>query len=196
VNFSNTFAAAYPEDRRLDLDLPLVGDRLRPRADVVEEGLRRRRVLELAPIGPVIGEAVAALCRADDGSSRLHDLRGRGHPLDGLVEVLIEGEARVRREDDVERLGDQPHRGSLRRRARSAVGGVQVAAVCTDEPLLGVDDHVEREVRPRTASNASSAASSWAGTITVVRSCGSSTSSPRSPYASSILTRRCPPAGV
>jgi hypothetical protein len=50
----------------------------------------------------VLGKAVTALRRADDVSAGPHDLVGRRHPLDRLVQVLVERIARAGGEHDVE----------------------------------------------------------------------------------------------
>ncbi len=105
-------------DSRLDLDLPLVGDRRRARRDRLEQGGRRCRSRQLLAVGPVRRKAVAALGRADDRAARAHDLRRGRHALDGLVEVLVEREARVGRQHDVERARHGAHRGRAHERRR------------------------------------------------------------------------------
>ena len=75
---------------------------------------------QLAAVGAVVGEAVAALGRADDQAARLDDLGRRRHALDGLVEVLVEREAGVRRDDDVERARAPAASPSARAAAQAA----------------------------------------------------------------------------
>jgi hypothetical protein len=53
-------------DVGLDLDLPLVGRDVVGLRDLAQEAARRRARLEQPAVGPVAGEAVAALGGADD----------------------------------------------------------------------------------------------------------------------------------
>ena len=108
-------------DLRLDLDLPLVGDRPRPRGDRFEQCDGRRRGDQLAAVAPVVGEPVAALRGDHDRAAGLDDLRGRRHALDRLVEVLVEREAGVRGHDDVEGRRHGAHRGGASDLGRSTV---------------------------------------------------------------------------
>ena len=54
-------------------------------------------------------EPVAAFGGANDRATRLHDFGGGRHALDGLIQILIEREPRVGREDDVEGRLDGLH---------------------------------------------------------------------------------------
>ena len=87
--------------------------RSRARGDRVEQRGGRGGGGQLLAVGAVVGEAVAAFGRAHDRAALAHDLRGGRHALDRLVEVLVEREARVRREHDVEAA-------AARRASRSA----------------------------------------------------------------------------
>ena len=76
----------------------------------------------------------------------LDDLRRRRHPLDRLIEILIERVPGVARQDDVERRGDFAHRRLLGIRARSPVLGQQLAGEHRRDLLLTIECHVDREV--------------------------------------------------
>src|SRR5262245_7321968 len=52
----------------------------------------------------MVRNAVTTFGSADDGAAGFHDLRRSGHSLDGLIEVLIQRVAGVRRHDDIEWL--------------------------------------------------------------------------------------------
>ena len=118
------------------------GARQSRRAAPVGDGSRG----QLAAVRAVVGEAVAALGGADDRAARLDDLGRSRHALHRLVEVLVEREAGVRRDHDVEaarRPGASPSPGD---RASSAVHREQLATEGVRDLLLAVQHHVEREV--------------------------------------------------
>ena len=101
-------------DLRLNLDLPLIRLPIVGRGDLVEHFLGRTTRGQDLFVGAVVGDAVAALCGADDRSSRFYNFRCGGHALDRLVEVLIEGITRVRRQDHVKGGIDGLHGIGLR----------------------------------------------------------------------------------
>ena len=136
-------------DGRLDLDLPLIGHRRRAGRDRLEQRRGRRRGRQLLAVGAVRREAVAALGRAHDRAARAHDLRGGRHALDRLVEVLVEREAGVGRQHDVERARHRAHRGLPHDGAGRLVHREQLAAEGVRDALLTVQHDVEREVRAR-----------------------------------------------
>jgi hypothetical protein len=90
----------------------------------------------------VLGKAVTALRRADDGSAGPHDLIGRRHPLDRLVQVLVERIARAGGEHDIEPAVHRLHGDVLGERGRRLVHREQVTAEGLDDRLVGVEHHV------------------------------------------------------
>ena len=96
----------------------------------------------------MLREAVSAFGRADDGSAGPHDLVGRGHPLDRLVQVLVERIARAGGEHDVEPAVHRLHGDLLGERGRRLVHREQVAAEGLDDRLVGVEHHVQGERDP------------------------------------------------
>ena len=130
----------------LHLHLPLVRDGLLPRLDLAEKRRGRRLGGEHLAVGPVVREAVSAFGRADQGAAGLDDCGARGHPLHRLVQVLVEGKAGVRRDDDVELVLDRRHREELCRTTGGGVSREQVAGEDLDDALLAVEQHVEHEV--------------------------------------------------
>ena len=120
-------------DRRLDLDLPLVGHRVVSAEDPVQQRVRRGRGSELLPVRAVVGEAVTAFGGADDRAALRDDLRGGRHALHGLVEVLVERVAGVRGDDDVVARRERAHRHAFRgaRRRRRASANSSPPKACT-----------------------------------------------------------------
>ena len=82
--------AMYPYPGRhaqagLDLDLPLIGNRLGAAGDLREQLLGGARAAQDIDIRAVLGESVGALGRDDQSPPRLHDRGPRGQALDGLI---------------------------------------------------------------------------------------------------------------
>ncbi len=109
--------------------------------------LGARRPAEDAGEGAVVGNAVDAGRRHHDDPAVGHHPLGRGHALDRLVEVAVEGVAAVGGEHHVEpavdRLGD-----ACRRRRRRRPGGRRAAAPAKTpvRRRRRVDGHVDREI--------------------------------------------------
>jgi hypothetical protein len=94
----------------------------------------------------VVGKAVAALRGTDNGAARADHLERGGHPLDRLVEVLVQREAGVGRDDDVERFVDRAHGDFASGRRGSGVHRQEVAAERGNDLLAPVQQDVDGEV--------------------------------------------------
>ena len=133
-------------DTGLDLDLPLVGDRHRGGCDPVEQVSGRGSFAKQPAIRAVVGQPIAALGGADDRAAGADDFSRRGHPLHGLVEVLVERVAAVRGDDDVERRIDGPHGLLARDGTRGGVHGERLPSERARDLFRVVKEDVEREV--------------------------------------------------
>src|SRR5262245_59572211 len=91
-------------------------------------------LLEIA----VFGESVAALRGGDDESAGRDDLGGGGHALYRLVEILVERESAVGRDDDWERLRAGDYRGLLREGAALGMRSQHLAAEKARDLALAV----------------------------------------------------------
>ena len=131
----------------LHLHLPLVGHRVRPSLDRAQQRLGRRLRRQHLAVGPVVGEAVAALGGADERAARAHHGGAGGQALHALVEVLVEGEAGVGGDDDVERMrAPGPWPAPSRGPAGGRVLGQEVAGEHLDDAVSPVEEDVDGEV--------------------------------------------------
>ena len=133
-------------DLRLDLHFPLVVTVVLGRTDHREKIRRRLPLSQDVAIFAVRRQTVAALRGAHDGTTPFDNLRRGRHPLDALVEVLIERVAAVGRHDDIERRVERLHGGSLDVRRHPLVNGEDLAGAGTGDPAVAVDRHVDAEI--------------------------------------------------
>ena len=132
-------------DLRLDLRLPLILLEEAGRHHGLQQMLRAVRLPQQLGVQPVLGDAVPAVGRYDDGASLAHHLRCRAHPLHRLVEVQVERIARVGGDDDIERPGHRDHRRGFGERAAGRMRGIKIAGIDPGDRLVAVERHVHQE---------------------------------------------------
>ena len=97
----------------------------------------------------VVRVAIRAGSGADDDPIGFHDL-GRGrHPLDGLIQVLVEWVATVGRDHDVERLCECLHRRLLDDGTDGLMDGEQFTRLHMRDAAVAVDGDIDAEIDPR-----------------------------------------------